>query len=95
LQAAYLRGASFENATLTGADLTGANLLGTIFTGADLSHAQLAGAFYDEKTVLPDGTFWTPDTDLARFTDPAHPDFWRSNDPLSPAYRGDSEPDGE
>jgi len=25
---------------------------------------------------------------LARFTDPNHPDFWRSDNPHSPAYRG-------
>ncbi len=88
LHAAYLRGASFENVILTGANLSNTNLLGTIFTGADLSQAQLTGASYDDKTVLPDGQFWTPDTDMARFTDPAHPDFWRSRNPLSPAYGG-------
>ena len=87
LEAAYLRGSSFENATLTGADLSNTNLLGTIFTGADLTDARLEGASYDDKTVLPDGTYWSPDTDMARFTDPAHPDYWRSEDPSSPAYR--------
>lgn len=95
LHAAYLRGASFENATLAGADLTGANLLGTIFTGADLSQARLDGASYDGKTVLPDGTFWTPDTDMARFTDPSHPNFWRSDDPVSPAYPSGNEASNE
>jgi len=85
LDSAYLRGAWFVNADLEGADLSGANLLGTIFTGANLRNADLDGAEYDEKTVLPDGTPWTPGADLARFTDPDHPDFWRSSDPASPA----------
>ena len=61
-------------------------ILGTIFTGADLAGAQLDSATYDEKTVLPDGTFWTAGTDMTRFTDPDHPAFWRSDDPASPAY---------
>jgi hypothetical protein len=80
LNGAYLRGASFEKAMLIGADLRGANLFGTVFTGADLSNARLDGALYNEKTVLPDGTFWTPAVDMARFTQPDHPDFWRADE---------------
>ncbi len=79
LSGAYLRGASFENATLAGADLRDANLLGTIFTGADLSNARLDGASYDEKTVLPDGTYWTPGVDMARFTQPDRTDENKEN----------------
>jgi DNA-binding NtrC family response regulator len=41
-----------------------------------------------QMASLPDGTNWTPDTGMARFTDPEHPEFWRSDDPGSPAYRG-------
>jgi len=73
LASAYLRGAWFVNADLQGADLSGANLMGTIFTGADLTGARLDGATYDEKTVLPDGTAWSPGADLERFTDPGSP----------------------
>jgi hypothetical protein len=40
------------------------------------------------ETTLPDGTKWTLDADVARFNDPDHPEFWRSDDPSSPAYRG-------
>ncbi len=87
LESAYLRGTSFANATLTGANLKNTNLFGAIFTGADLTDVQLTGASYDARTVLPDGTFWTPGTDMTQFTDPVHPDFWRSDDPASPAYR--------
>ena len=39
------------------------------------------------NVILPDGTNWTLDVDMARFTDPNHPNFWRSADPQSPAYR--------
>jgi hypothetical protein len=39
----------------------------------------------DETVTLPDGTNWTSDTDMMRFTDPAHPQFWRSDEPNSPA----------
>jgi uncharacterized protein YjbI with pentapeptide repeats len=54
-------------ATLSRADLSGADLIGTKLKGAELS----------EDTTLPDGTKWTPATDMARFTYPDHPDFWR------------------
>jgi hypothetical protein len=56
--------------------------------GASLHSSSLQNAEFDEDTKLPDETIWTPDTDMARFTDPNHPDFWRSDDPNSPAYRG-------
>ena len=28
------------------------------------------------RWLLPDGSQWTPETDMARFTDPEHPDYW-------------------
>ncbi len=27
-------------------------------------------------------------SEIERFTNPEHPDFWRSDDPKSPAYQG-------
>ena len=54
-------------------------------------YANLTGADFAEDTRLPDGTHWTPDTDITRFTDPDHPRFWRSDDPESPAYGGGDE----
>lgn len=42
---------------------------------ANLQGANLLAAWFDEDTVLPDGTKWVPDTDMERFTDPDHPDF--------------------
>jgi hypothetical protein len=88
-----LAGASLENASLTRsnlshADLTGTNLQGANLRGADLKFAHLREAQFDEATELPDGTGWTQHSDLSRFTYPKHPDFWRSDDPVSPAYRG-------
>jgi hypothetical protein len=45
-----------------------------------------ACAVFDARTGRQ--RMWTPGTDIARFTDPAHTDFWRSDNPDSPAYRG-------
>jgi uncharacterized protein YjbI with pentapeptide repeats len=92
LSLADLSGADLSSAILTKADLTGADLSFSDLIGADLSGviligADLKGAKFNEQTILPDGTKWTPDTDMARFTDPEHPDFWRSDHPFSPAYR--------
>ena len=92
LEGADLRRANLEKAilrwaNLKGADLQEANLKRVDLRDADLEWADLRGANLEGAT-LPDGTEWTPDTDMARFTDPHHPDFWRSDDPDSPAYRG-------
>ncbi len=88
LQEANLRVANLQEANLWGTNLWGANLQGAILWGANLQGADLGGATFDENTMLPDGTKWTPGTDMGRFTDREHPDFWRSDDPASPAYRG-------
>ena len=84
---------------LEGADLRKANLEGADLHDANLEGAELQGATFDENTVLPDSDYdsdteehsstWTPETDMTRFTDTNHPDFWRSGDPDSPAYRGE------
>jgi hypothetical protein len=88
-----MAGANLENASLTRsnlshADLTGTNLQGANLQGADLKFAQLTEVQFDEATELPDGTVWTEHSDLSRFTYSKHPNFWRSDDPESPAYRG-------
>ncbi len=95
LQGAYLLGANLEGACLAGANLRDATLTKAQLQGANLEGANLCKvkfimeASFDEQTTLPGGTKWTPDTDMARFTDPEHPDFWRSDNPGSPAYRGE------
>jgi len=86
LQGARLRFANLQGANLWGAELQGANLL-----QANLQGARLAEAWFNENTVLPDGTAWTPYLDMAQFTDPEHDGFWRSESPSSPAYWHDRE----
>jgi hypothetical protein len=97
LQDADLQGARCWQANLQGADLEGANLKGAYLGQANLQDVKLKDAQFDGKTVLPtdrlygESSFWTPDTDMARFTDPNHPEFWRSDMRQSPAYRSDDE----
>ncbi len=100
LASADLQGASLWNANLEGANLEMANLGGVnmehtglhkaSLANANLAGAILVGAILDEATILPDRTYWMSETDLKRFTDPKHPNFWRSEHLSSPAYRGDS-----
>lgn len=90
-----LEHAKLSNAILTCADLRGSNLI-----NADLEFANTYIHWLNDPSeiranpemftqlILPDGTQAEPDTDTSRFTDPNHPDFWRSNDPQSPAYIG-------
>jgi uncharacterized protein YjbI with pentapeptide repeats len=86
---ANLRGAVLSHANLRGVDLRKVDLGGANLPNADLRGALLHNATFNEETTLPDGRKWTPDTDMNRFTDPEHPNFWRSNFPSSPAYKGD------
>ena len=87
LQGAVLLGAKLQGARLSGAKLQGAYLSWVNLQRAYLVQANLQGAFllqanlqgveFDKDTILPDGTKWTPGTDIARFTDPKNSDFWR------------------
>jgi hypothetical protein len=94
LRDANLQEALLVAANLQGADLFRANLQGTHFwranlreinlaaanlTDAVLHEAHLAGAQFSEETILPDGSRWTPNTDIRRFSDPEHPDAWRKD----------------
>ncbi len=81
LQGADLREANLQRADLYAANLQGADLRGAVLRKAYLGLANLRGAYlsrakFDEDTVLPDGTRWTHDSDLVRFVDANHPDFW-------------------
>jgi hypothetical protein len=81
LQEASLEGFDLEGtilvfANLRQAHLNGANLSGAHLFGADLRDAVLNQTHMDERTLLPDGSHWTPDTDMNCFTDSNHPDFW-------------------
>ena len=95
-QDADLFRADLTDTLLRGADLSHARLHETILIGADLCWANLEGSdldnsVWDETTTLPDDTKWSASIDLRRFTDPEHPDFWRSDYLHSPAYRGEDE----
>ena len=78
-----LKRANLWNANLTGvylkrANLEGADLRESNLEGANLGRANLEGSDFNDLILLPDGTKWAPDTDMKRFTDPNHPDFWQS-----------------
>lgn len=58
------------------ADFTGAHMEGAKLHNADLRGALFTRAFFDETTIMPDKQPWTAETDLRRFTDPDHPQFY-------------------
>jgi uncharacterized protein YjbI with pentapeptide repeats len=101
---ANLRGANLEGADFCGADLTKADLLLAVLAGWNLEPNEdetqrwLKPVFkvnhthFDENTILPDGSRWTLETDMMRFVNPRHPQFWRNDDPLSPASRAYFDP---
>lgn len=60
---ADLTGASLNEARLSNADLREADLFQSDVQGANFKDAQ-----FDEKTRLPDGSYWTPETDIRKFT---------------------------
>lgn len=91
MQRTKMRQADLYRANLLGANLDSAELMATNLQDADLENAQLSGVTFDRQTILPDGETWTAETDMARFTDSGHPDFWRSADPQSPAYAEDDD----
>ena len=62
--------ADLSDAILTSVSLNGTNLKGANLQGANIAGAHLSAAQFNEQTILPDGTHWTSDTDLERFTRP-------------------------
>lgn len=79
-----------RNANLAITNLTGADLIAADLRGANLQEATIEGVLWyhenQEGALLPDGSRWTPESDLSRFTDPTHPEFWRSTDEKSPTH---------
>ena len=79
LKQAELMGSKMQRANLTGAYLQRADLRGALLTGADLEGAYLEGAKLEfanlQGACLPDGTTYSDDTDMGRFTDASHPEF--------------------
>lgn len=106
LKKAKLGKCNLKNVNLRGADLTSAILSRADLTGADLLDAKIWGTqFYTDwghssekhlnlvpgkQLILPNGEPALEDTDWSRFTDPEQPDFWRSDDSESPAWRENS-----
>lgn len=74
-------GADLENAYMIDADARAAD-----FSGANFLDAYMDGVMFDEdtifneETILPDGSMWTPETDMRRFTDASRSDFWNACD---------------
>ena len=64
-----LRLACLEHANLVRVNLNQTNMLGARLAGACIDDVDFAGA------ILPDGTQYTEETDLERFTDLDHPAF--------------------
>ncbi len=87
LRHALLTESDLSHATLQGATLEAVCFRGANLSGANFNEANLLGAHFDEatrfdgETILPDCTYWTPGTDMRRFTDSTHPDFWQPRDP--------------
>ncbi|MFZ4828025.1 MAG: pentapeptide repeat-containing protein [Phototrophicaceae bacterium] len=100
LHEANLLHADLSGATLLYADLKGANLgyteLGDVaMRGANLANVHnINQARFNENSVLPNGDRWQKGYDLRIFTEVSHPQFWRSDDPNSPAYHGVYVPTG-
>lgn len=99
---ANLSAAALHGSDLRGAALGRADLRGTDLRGVNLAGANLKGATLDENTTLPDSPparrrsrgghtrTWTPTTDMTRYTDPNHPDFWQPDW----AKKGNDNPSG-
>lgn len=83
LQEANLLRAGLQRANLRMANLRGTNLREAFLQGAELQDADLLGADLQgaklERAELPDGTRWMQSTDMKRFTDSTHPNFWHSD----------------
>jgi len=85
LERAELIMTDFHDATIVDANLQRANFNQTELQGANLTNSNLAKsvaieyAKFDETTTLPDGSKWTPNTDMMRFVEPNHRDFFSPN----------------
>lgn len=82
---ANLKEADLRQADLTASNLQRSNLKYTNLCGANLTNAKfyetnLHHAYFDNNTILPNGGYWTSDTDLKIFTDPSHRQFWYAQD---------------
>lgn len=88
LEDVSLFGVNLEKANLSYAIFNDVFLFLVNLKDANLLHAKLENTIFYDKSIknrkhwsitLPDGTQWTDNTDMTRFTDPNHPDFWQPN----------------
>jgi len=93
LQQTNLAYTQFWNVNLSKVDFLFANLANTYLGAANLVGANLKSVTFDGHIVLPDAQYvgsdaegkmifdryWTPRTDMSRYTNPEHPDFWQPN----------------
>lgn len=79
LRSANLSGARLNETKLEHADLRDTDLAGASFERARLEEVDFRGARFNQETVLPDGSYWNDQVDIARYTDPNHPAFWSRN----------------
>jgi hypothetical protein len=76
------RRVDLSGALLINTDLGRTSMFKVDLSGADLKNANLIDAKFDnvefdKETTLPDETKWIPGTDMRRFTDPEHPNYWQ------------------
>lgn len=64
---ARLTNSKLCGAFLFEADLTGADLRAADFTDADMRRTRMDDVICNEKTILPDGNPWSPETDWRQF----------------------------
>ena len=64
-------GAKLYRVNFESTDLVETRLQGADMRNANMKHANLWNA------ILPDSTRWTAETDMTRYTDPNHPNFWQ------------------
>jgi uncharacterized protein YjbI with pentapeptide repeats len=90
LTSANLTNANLQGANLYNTKLHSANLQGACLRGAVNLDLPSFTPLFNEKTVLPDAKriddfnitetrydkYWTPGTDMTRYTNPEHPDYW-------------------
>lgn len=85
LHAADLRGADLRGANLEEVHLQAANLDGAQFDGRTAlpdcvyrrnAEGKIIFTGPIEERYTPE-SFWSPETDMTRYTNPAHPDFWQ------------------
>ena len=83
LRHAKLTRANLHNVYFKGADLQSACVRGADLRGANLNDANLIDTHFDDdtllntETILPDNTYWEEGTDISRYTNPTHPNFWQ------------------